>query len=366
MKLTALLMASAIALALPTAASAKHDKPSDKTSHSKHSSKTSTSSKSASKSNSKASKSSKSGKSSKSSAQASAIAPSSKATPRFVAKPLSSADVLAAAKPSDWREVASESAILMEFKAGEGQAPAQVLIELAPDFAPKHSANIRQLARAGYFDGLAVIRVQDNYVTQWGDPSEDDAKAKAKPADLPKPPAEFDRPLKGLAFNALMDTDLWAPQVGFVQGWPVAVDPKQGRAWLAHCNSMVGAARGNEADSSDGAGLYTVIGQAPRALDLNITVVGRVLQGQELLSALPRGTGVLGFYEHPEQMKPIQRVRVLADVPEQERPHLQVLRTDTGTWEAWLHSRRNRSGWFIHNPGRVELCGVLPPTRTAP
>lgn len=277
-------------------------------------------------------------------------------------KPLSSAEILAAAKPGDWRDVAPESAILMELAGARGQ----VLIELAEDFAPRHGANIRQLARAGYFDGLFVIRVQDNYVTQWGDPSEDDAKARAKPADLPKAPAEFDRPLKGLAFNALREGDPWAPKAGFANGWPVGVDAKTGRAWLAHCNSMVGAARGNEPDSSDGSGLYTIIGHAPRALDLNITVVGRVLQGQELLAALPRGTGNLGFYEAAEQMTAIPRVRVLADVPEAERPRLQLLRTDTATWERWLDSRRNRSGWFVRNPGRVELCGVLPPTRPAP
>jgi len=339
--LTLTATAAAMALTLPAAAVAKTSKPATQ-----HTSKASAkaSSKSTTKSTSKS---------------------SSKPAPKLIAKPLSSADVLAASKPGDWRDVAPESAILMDLQAGEGQK-AQILIELASDFAPRHSANIRQLARAGYFDGLAVIRVQDNYVTQWGDPSEDDSKAKAKPADLPKVPAEFDRPLKGLAFNALMDDDLWAPKVGFVQGWPVAADPKKGRAWLAHCYGMVGSARGNEADSSDGSGLYTVIGHAPRALDLNITVIGRVLQGQELLSALPRGSGNLGFYEHAEQMKPIQRVRLLADVPELERPHLQVLRTDTATWESWLHSRRNRSGWFLHNPGRVELCGVLPPTRPVP
>lgn len=273
----------------------------------------------------------------------------------------SSADILAASKPEDWRAVNPEQAIQMELPGGK------VIIELASAFAPVHAANIVKLTRAGYFDGLAIIRSQENYVTQWGDAEEDDAKARKKPEALAKAPAEFDRPRKGLKVTALPESDTWAARVGFADGWPVAIDPKKGRAWLPHCNSIVGAARGNEPDSSDGSGLYAIIGHAPRALDLNITTVGRVLQGMDKLSSLPRGTGALGFYEKAEERTPITRVRVLADLPDAERPRLQVLRTDTATWQAWLNSRRFRGGgWFVHEPSKVELCGALPPVRTAP
>ena len=170
----------------------------------------------------------------------------------------------------------------------------------------------------------------------------------------------------GLKFTVLPDKDPWAAKIGFTDGFPVAADPKTGRAWLPHCNGIVGAGRGDAVDSSDGSSLYVAIGHSPRGLDLNITTVGRVVQGMERLSALPRGTGPLGFYEKPAQQTPIARVRLLADIPASERPKLQLLRTDTKTWAAWLDSRRNRSGWFVHNPGRVDLCSVLPPVRTAP
>ncbi len=288
-------------------------------------------------------------------------APAAKPAGPAAGKKPSSADILAASKAEDWRTVNPEQAIQMELPGGK------VLIELATAFAPAHAANIVKLTRAGYFDGLAVIRSQENYVSQWGDAEEEEAKARKKPDDLAKAPAEFDRPLKGLKFTALPERDTWAARVGFVDGWPVAIDPKKGRAWLTHCNSIVGAARGNEPDSSDGSGLYAIIGHAPRALDLNITTVGRVLQGMDKLSSLPRGTGALGFYEKAEERTPITRVRVLADIPEAERPRLQVLRTDTATWQAWLNSRRFRGGgWFVHEPAKVELCGALPPVRTAP
>lgn len=284
--------------------------------------------------------------------------------PPATARP-SSAEILAQSPAGDWRGLDAENTVLMELQTRDEGG--QVLIELAPRFAPRHAANIRQLARGGYYDGLAVLRVQDNFVAQWGDPMGEDEKL-AKPLGKAeaKLPAEFSIPLKGLALTRLPDVDGWAPQTGFVDGFPVAADPKQDRAWLAHCYGMVGAGRGMAVDSSNGSELYAVIGHAPRGLDLNITVVGRVLKGIELLSSLPRGGPNMGFYDKPEQRLTIQRARLLADMPESERPALQVLRTDSKTWAALLDARRWRSGWFVHSPGHIELCSASVPTRPAP
>ncbi|MET0519610.1 MAG: peptidylprolyl isomerase, partial [Burkholderiaceae bacterium] len=270
----------------------------------------------------------------------------------------SSAEILARSPQQDWRALDPDNTLQMELPAGK------VLIELAPRFAPRHAANIRALAHNGFWDGLAIVRVQDNFVTQWGDPDGDDA-AKARPLKDAEArlPAEFSIALKGLPLTRLPDVDGWAPLTGFVDGFPVAADPKSGRAWLAHCYGMVGAGRGNEVDSSTGAELYAVIGQAPRGLDLNITVVGRVLTGMEFLSSLPRGGANMGFYEQPEQRLPIQRVRLLADMPEAERPALQVLKTDSRTWQQLLDARRNRGGWFVHSPRHIEICSASVPTR---
>lgn len=282
------------------------------------------------------------------------------------AKPArSAADILAQSPAGDWRALPAEQTLLMEL-AGERR----VLIELAPRFAPRHAANIRALVRGGYYDGLAVLRVQDNFVTQWGDPAGDDEKSEKKARPLGQAearlPAEFSIALKGLPFQRLPDLDGWAPQTGFVDGFPVAADPKTDKAWLAHCYGMVGAGRGNAPDSSNGSSLYAVIGHAPRGLDLNITVVGRVIQGIEHLAALPRGPAPMGFYEQAEQRLAIQRVRLLADLPEAERPALQLLRTDSKTWQELLDARRFRSGWFVHSPGHIEVCSAGVPTRPAP
>lgn len=286
--------------------------------------------------------------------------------PKTTAPTKTAQEILAASPASDWRALDPENTLLMDLAAG------QVLIELAPRFAPAHVANIRALARGGYWDGLAILRVQDNFVTQWGDPDgEDAAKARPLPADVsPHLPAEFSVPLdaigKAAGFARLPDADGWAPRTGFAGGFPVAADPKKGKAWLAHCYGTVGAGRGNAVDSSTGAELYVVIGQAPRGLDLNITTVGRVLKGMELLSALPRGTAAMGFYEKPEQRTAIQRVRLLADVPPAERPALQVLKTESATWTRLLDARRYRGGWFVHSPGYIDICSASVPTRPTP
>lgn len=273
--------------------------------------------------------------------------------------PRSAAEILAQSPASDWQALDPENTLQMDLPQGP------VVITLAARFAPRHAANIRALVRGGYFNGLAILRVQDGFVTQWGDPNGSaPERARPLPAEASaKLPAEFSAALAGLPFTPLKETDGWAPVNGYVDAFPVGADPKTGRAWLAHCYGMVGAGRGNEADSSNGSSLYAVIGHAPRGLDLNITTVGRVLKGIEHLSSLPRGGANMGFYDKPEQGLGIQRVRMLADMPEAERPALELLRPDSATFAALQEARRNRTGWSVYNPGRIELCTGLPPTR---
>jgi len=279
--------------------------------------------------------------------------PPSAPTPAPVAKTM--ADVLAASKPSDWRSLDPENTLYLELPAG------RIVIELAPAFAPKHVANVRALAREGYFDGLSILRSQDNYVVQWGDPNGDDPENRRPIRKAQRTlAAEFDRAASDdLPFTRLPDGDVYAPEVGFSEGFPAARDPKAGRAWLAHCYGMLGAGRGMEADSGGGVELYVVIGHAPRHLDRNVTLLGRVVQGIELLSTLPRGTGAMGFHEKPEQRLPVKSVRVASDVPEAARTNLEILRTGTPTFLALVDARRNRrEEWFKNPAGHIDLCNV--------
>ena len=271
------------------------------------------------------------------------------------------ADVIKASSAADWRALNPENTLYLELDAG------RVVIELAPDFAPKHAVNIRALVREGYFDGLAIVRSQDNYVAQWADPEDENPAKKREVKKARKNlDAEFSvKYSKELPFTRLPDVDGYAPQVGHSNGFAAGRDPKTGSAWLAHCYGAVGVARGNESNSGDGTSLYVVTGHAPRQLDRNITVVGRVMQGMELLSSLPRGTGPLGFYEKPAQMTTIKSIRIAADVPAAERSKLEILRTDTATFKAVVEAQRNRGGdWYKVPAGHIDLCNVPLPVRT--
>ena len=237
----------------------------------------------------------------------------------------------------------------------------RVIIELAPAFAPNHVANIKRLVRQGYFDGLAVVRVQDNYVVQWADP---DGKRSVGGARRTLK-AEFTRPYDGaLPFTELPDTDTYAPRTGFTDGFPAARDPATGQTWLVHCYGMVGAGRDNGADSGGGTELYAVIGHAPRQLDRNVTLVGRVVSGIDVLSSLPRGTGDLGFYETAAERVPIVSMKLAADLPPAERVNLEALRTDTATFAALLHNRRFRQDdWYKAPAGHIDVCNMPLPVR---
>ena len=268
------------------------------------------------------------------------------------------ASVLAAASAADWRPLDPENTLYLELASG------RVVIELAPAFAPNHAANVKALAREGYFDGLTINRVQDNYVAQWGDANEGSGKRVIRQAK-PTLPAEFDVALSpGAPFTLSPDGDLYAAEAGWSGGFPAARDPKSGRAWITHCYGTLGTARGNGADSGGGSQLFVVIGHAPRHLDRNDTALGRVVKGIELLSTLPRGAGALGFYEKPEERVAIRSIRVAADVPPAERTALQVLRTDTPTFRSLIAARRTRTEeWFKYPVGRIEVCNVPIPTK---
>ncbi len=272
-------------------------------------------------------------------------------------------DVLAQSKADEWRTPDPERLIYLEIPSG------RVVIELSPDYAPRHFANLRTLVRAKYFDGLAILRSQDNFVVQWGDPDAENTEKRRSVGRAKRTlDAEFERAVdEKLEFTQLPDADGYAPQVGFSAGFPVGRDPTAAKTWLAHCYGTLGVGRDTAADSGGGTELYVVTGHAPRQLDRNITVVGRVLKGMEKLSTLPRGTGALGFYEKPEERTPISAIRLASDVPAAEREAIEVMRTDSASFTQLIESRRNRlDEWYKRPAGYIDLCSVPIPVRAKP
>jgi peptidylprolyl isomerase len=257
-----------------------------------------------------------------------------------------------------WRRIDPADLLVIDLKEG-----GRVVIELAPDFAPVHIANVRAFARAGWWNGAAIYRVQDNYVSQWGN---GDSKTELPAGIVRQPPAEYYRDLAGLQVRPLGFPDSYAPMVGHANGWPVGYDPEQGRAWLTHCYSYVGVGRDLAPDTGTGGELYAVIGHAPRHLDLNIAVIGRVVDGMALLSARPRGTEALGFYKEPAQHIAIARARLAADIPAAERPAYEAMRSDSQAFSQFVTGRANRGGDFFQRPaGGVDICNAQVPVRKA-
>ncbi len=269
----------------------------------------------------------------------------------------SMAEILAASPASAWRALNDEHTLYMDLPGG------RVVIELLPALAPRTVASIEALARLHFFDGLSILRVQDNYVAQWGDP---DAVRKV-PENMQKLAPEFSVALGAAAFTPLPDHDGYAPQVGFVDSFAAARDPATGMAWLTHCYAAVGVGRDNDPASGNGSELYAVIGNAPRHLDRNVTVVGNVRQGIELLSSLPRGTAAMGFYDKPAQRVMISSMQLASEMPLAQRLRLEVLRSDSPTFTALIAARRNRhDDWYLRPAGYIELCNVPLPVRSAP
>jgi len=254
-----------------------------------------------------------------------------------------------------WRTPSNDRLLVMRLDTG------RIVIELAPQFAPNHVSNIKQLVSDGYFDDTAIIRSQDNYVVQWGDPLADSADAKSIGNAKANLSVEFFRSIEEIDFKNIDSRDAYADEVGFVDGFPVASDGQN--AWLAHCYGMVGVSRGLEDNSGNGTGLYVVTGHAPRHLDRNVTLVGRVIDGMHLLSSLPRGTGALGFFENPEQTISIRTIR-LADDLEYAAYAGQIMNTNSDAFVEHLAKRTTRlDPWFIESTGKIELCNVGVPSR---
>ncbi len=256
---------------------------------------------------------------------------------------------------TSWRTPAPENTAYLQLPHGE------VIFELAPAFAPKTVANLRTLIEHKYFDGLSVIRSQDNYVVQWAEWLTDenarprsigDARATIEP--------EFFRSRAGIDITPIDSRDAYADHVGFAAGFPVGYDDE--RAWMTHCYGMVGVARGMEPDSGNGTSLYVITGHAPRHLDRNIALVGRVLKGMEHLSTLPRGSRPLGFYEDEAQLTPITSLYL--GTHENATTPPRVLDTASEAFLAYVASRTTRSeDWFIDPVGRIGICNLHPPVK---
>ncbi|MBK9431160.1 MAG: peptidylprolyl isomerase [Sphingomonadales bacterium] len=271
-------------------------------------------------------------------------------------------EIVAAAKAEEWVAIAPSDLLVMELAADAKGKARRVVIQLMPaPFSQGWVGNIRKLAAAKFWDGTSINRVQDNYVVQWGDATEKKALPERLVIVDAKDYVTPDWPGKDWIFaQADGRPDAYAAAHGFNNGWPLA----QGREglWPVHCYGMVGVGRGMSPDTGSGAELYTVIGHAPRHLDRNIALVGRVIEGIEHLSSLPRGTGPLGFYEKEEERVPINSIRRGDEIT--NVPVFEYLSTESTSFAAYADARANRRDpFFIKPAGGADICNIPVPVR---
>ena len=277
--------------------------------------------------------------------------------------------IVDAAPASDWMRIAPTDLLVMDLAPDAKGKARRVVIQLMPEpFSQGWVANIRKLVAARWYDGIAVVRVQDNYVVQWGDPDgEVPGKAKPLPDGLTMvPESEYVSPTQNLLLSIAesgvqaSSRDPYAPRTALLNGWPVGYD--EDAQWPIHCYGTVGVGRNVSPDTGTGAELYAVIGHAPRQLDRNIAAVGRVISGIEHLSSLPRGTGDLSFYETPEERTPILSIRTGSEVS--DLPPYEYLSTASASFAAYADKRANRKDDFYIQPaGGVDVCNVPVPVR---
>jgi len=272
--------------------------------------------------------------------------------------PRTPAEIIAAAPAAAWLDIAPDDIMVMTL-AGDRQ----VIIQLAPHFSKAHVASMRSLARAHWWDGTSVYRIQDNYVAQWGDVTEKKPLPQGVPPSLPE---DYSQPARALPpVVPATSADAFAKVTGFLNGWPVAGDGASW--WPAHCYGAVGAGRNLKPDAGSGAELYAVIGHAPRGLDRNIALVGRVIEGIAFLSSLPRGTGTMGFYGKEQQPTPIVSVRLASELPPAEQPHFQMFDTGSKSFAAYAERMRHRDDDFFTVAAEgADICSIRVPVRRTP
>jgi peptidylprolyl isomerase len=131
-----------------------------------------------------------------------------------------------------------DNTLIMDLKYG------RVVIEMRPDLAPRHVARIKQLVRAGFYDGLLFHRVIKGFMVQTGDP-----EGTGMGGSGVKLKAEF------------------------------SSEP--------HVRGTVSMARAEDPDSADSQ-FFIMLGAAPY-LDGKYTVWGKVVSGMEFVDKIKKG-----------------------------------------------------------------------------
>ncbi len=267
-----------------------------------------------------------------------------------------------------WNSLDPENTVYLQMREGT------VVIELNPSFAPETVKHFKKLLDEQFYRGLSFYRVIDGFVAQAGDESDIDnkpAKSTLKAEfeiSWPQKPRnkEEDRTWTPMSWTPVQKDDLFAAFTGFTDGFAAARDRKKaGHAWLTHCPGVIAMARNDDPDSGN-TDFYIVIGQAPRYLDRNLTIFGRVVWGMDVVQRIKRGPTLKnGIIEKDLDRSWISQMRLASSVEKKERLDIYVADTNSEGFKKLLSNRRNRHQKFFHHkpPGVLDICQVPVPAR---
>ncbi len=256
--------------------------------------------------------------------------------------------ITACGAEAQWRQLDENNTVLMTLPSGK------VVIELAPQFSPKHVAQFIKLTKQGHYNGNKFYRVIDGFVAQAG-PEDGSEQDKAVPTLTLEGDWQTD---KTWSFTKIQDNDLFAEQTGFKSGFSVAYNPSEQKAWLTHCPGIIAMARGSEPNTAS-SHFYIPNGQAPRYLDRIMTIFGRVVYGMNHVQAIKRTTGIEGEYAlDRREYTPIINMQMMTDVAKEERIIIEVENTESADFIAGIEKRRARPNAFFFKkpPPVLDVC----------
>jgi peptidylprolyl isomerase len=265
-----------------------------------------------------------------------ALAPAASAAPR--GKIITPA-AAAAGRPmgptaADWRTPDPNNVLVIDTNKG------RIVVEMIPEIAPQHVARMRELAHEKFFDGQKFFRVVENFMDQTGDPQNTGTGG----SDKPNVPAEFTF-RRGAETPFVLAADQAVAEVGFIKSLPVMsqsmmlaamTKDQKVSAWALYCPGVAGAARDSNEDSANSQ--FFLMRAGYPSLEKRYTAWGRVIAGQDVVRAIKVGEPV------QPPMDYMERVRLLADLPEAERPKVRVIDPKGGWFKNELERKRSIKG----------------------
>lgn len=244
------------------------------------------------------------------------------ASAAYAAPPVSTgAAAVPAPSAADWRTPDPSNVLVIDTNKG------RIFVEMIPEVAPQTVARVRELAHEHFYDGQKFFRVVENFMDQTGDPQNNGQGG----SPMPNVPAEFTF-RRGADTPFVLAADQTGAEVGFVKSLPVMTQPmalaalttdQKVTGWALYCPGVAGFAR--DQDPNSGNSQFFLMRAAYPSLEKRYTAWGRVVAGEDVVRAIKVGEPVA------EPMDVMERVRLLADLPGDQRPKLRVI-DPNGSW----------------------------------